>query len=128
VPAGQDILFIDQRQLLTFGEVPRIPLIAEYEKKRMMDFAMADNAAYFAPFINDLANHRFTLIISEPLWIRFQGEGYHFGSENDAWVKWVSIPVLCYYQPIETFLDIGVQILIPRKDALIEPGVNCPAP
>lgn len=126
--SSDEILFIDQRQLLTFGFVPRIPLIPEYEKKRMMDEAMAENAAYFAPFIRDLASHRFALIISEPLWIKFQGGDYHFGNENDAWVKWVSIPVLCYYQPVETFLDVGVQLLVPRWEPLEEPGVVCPLP
>jgi len=94
----------------------------------MMDEAMAENAAYFAPFIRDLASHRFALIISEPLWIKFQGGDYHFGNENDAWVKWVSIPVLCYYQPVETFLDVGVQLLVPRWEPLEEPGVVCPLP
>ena len=126
VDSPDRILFIDQRQLLTFGFVPRIPLIPEYEKKRMMDEAMAENAAYFAPFIRDLSSHRFSLIISEPLWIKFQGSDYHFGNENDAWVKWVSIPVLCYYQPVETFLDVGVQLLVPRWEPLEEPGIICP--
>lgn len=125
---GDPILFIDQRQLLTFGAVPRVPLIPEYEKKYMMDEAMADDAAYFEPFIRDLHDHRFSVIISEPLWIRFQGGSYNFGNENDAWVKWVSIPVLCYYQPTETFLDVGIQILVPRTDPLKDPGVTCPAP
>ncbi|MCC6146936.1 MAG: hypothetical protein IT308_05150 [Anaerolineaceae bacterium] len=123
-----EILFIDQRQLLTFGNVPRIPLVAEYEKKWMMDEAMANSAAYFAPFFRDLSTHRFALIVSEPLWIKFQGGGYNFGNENDAWVKWVSVPVLCSYQPIETYLDVGIQLLVPRTEPLEEPGIVCPQP
>lgn len=126
-PDGE-VLFIDQRQLLTFGFVPSVPLIADYEKKRMMDEAMAENAAYFAPFYRDLYKRRFALIISEPLWIKFQGETYQFGNENDAWVKWVSIPVLCYYQPVETFLDVGIQLLVPRETAFSETGIPCPVP
>ncbi len=125
---GGEVLFIDQRQLLTFGQVPRVPLVVEYEKKYLLDQAMADNAAYFAPFFKDMATHRFAVIISEPLWIKYQGEGYQFGSENDAWVKWVSVPVLCHYQPVETFLDVGIQILIPRESMLNEPGIPCPSP
>jgi len=31
---------MDQRQLLTFGYVPKIPLVDDYEKKYMMDTAM----------------------------------------------------------------------------------------
>ncbi len=123
-----EVLFIDQRQLLTFGLVPSVPLIPEYEKKRMMDEAMAENAAYFAPFYRDLYNRRFALIISEPLWIKFQGQTYQFGNENDAWVKWVSIPVLCYYQPVETFLDVGIQLLVPREGTFSETEIPCPVP
>lgn len=128
VGSDGEVLFIDQRQLLTFGFVPSVPLIPEYEKKRMIDEAMAENAAYFAPFYRDLYNRRFALIISEPLWIKFQGETYQFGNENDAWVKWVSIPVLCYYQPVETFLDVGIQLLVPREEAFSEAEIPCPVP
>lgn len=121
-----EILFLDQRQMLTFGMVPKIPLVADYEKKWMMDEAMADNASFFEPYITDLKKHRFDIIISEPLWIKFQGEGLDFSEENDLFVKWVSIPTLCYYEPKETFLDQGVQILVPRSEVLKQDGVDCP--
>ncbi len=117
-----EILFIDQRQLLTFGTIQNVPLIPQYEKKRMMDMAMGDDARYFEPFYADLAAHRFALILSEPLWTSFQGGEYKygFGNENDAWVKWVSIPVLCYYEPAETNMKVGFQLLVPRTGAFPE--------
>jgi len=121
-----EVLFLDQRQLLTFGYVQDVVLVPEYEKKRMMDQAMADNETYFRDFYEDLAAHRFSLIISEPLAVRWQGEEYHFGNENDAWVKWVSVPVLCYYQAGETFQDVGVQTLVPREEPLADPAISCP--
>ncbi len=124
--ADGEILFMDQRQMLTFGLVPKVSLIADYEKKWMMDEAMADNGQFFQPYIEDLKSHRFDLIISEPLWIKFQGEGLDFSEENDLFVKWVSIPTLCYYEPQETFLDQGVQILVPRSQVLQQEGVVCP--
>ena len=124
--ADGEILFMDQRQMLTFGLVPKVSLIADYEKKWMMDEAMADNGQFFQPYIEDLKNHRFNLIISEPLWIKFQGEGLDFSEENDLFVKWVSIPTLCYYEPQETFLDQGVQILVPRSEVLQQEGIVCP--
>lgn len=124
--ADEDILFLDQRQLLTFGNVPAIPLIPDYEKKWMMDEAMADNAEFFAPYIRDLKMHRFAVIISEPLHIKFQGSGENFSEENDLFVKWVSLPTLCYYEPYETFAEQGVQILIPRAETLNQEGVVCP--
>jgi hypothetical protein len=121
-----EVLFIDQRQLLTFGEIKGVPLVPDYEKKYMMDEAMADDAAYFAQFNKDLAAHRFKMIISEPLFANYQPNQYQFGNENDAWVKWISIPVLCYYQPQATYKGI-TQILIPRDTPLSPlPGVTCP--
>ncbi|NPV86170.1 MAG: hypothetical protein HPY45_09200 [Anaerolineae bacterium] len=121
-----EVLFIDQRQLLTFGFVKDVPLVPEYEKKLLMDQAMADNRAYFEPFYKDLAAHRFSLIISEPLWINFQADQYHFGNENNAWVNYVSIPVLCYYQPTATYMDVGLQLLVPKPKSPPAAGLSCP--
>lgn len=121
-----EILFMDQRQLLTFGFVPKIPLIADYEKKWMMDEAMADHSAWFEPYFADLRAHRFSLIISEPLQIQFQGANKNFSEENDLFVKWVSIPTLCYYQPLETFPEDGVQLLVPRTEPFEYPEISCP--
>lgn len=120
------VLFMDQRQLLTFGYIQDVPLIPDYEKKYVMDQAMADNADYFAGFYQDLADHRFSMIVSEPLRVSFQGTTYEFGNENDAWVKWVSIPVLCYYEPVETFPQFGTQLLVPKPKSSPVEGVTCP--
>ena len=116
--AEGEILFIDQRQLLTFGYVPKIPLVPEYEKKKMMNEAMGSNAAYFAPYYEDLAAHRFSLIISEPLKIDIKDEEGSFAAENDLWVVWVAAPTLCYYEPLETLRDVYIQLLVPREEAL----------
>ena len=122
----EEILFMDQRQLLTFGTVQKIPLIADYEKKWMMDEAMANDADYFEPYFRDLKVRRFAAIISEPLHIKFQGEGGDFSEENDLFVTYVSLPTLCYYEPLETFQEQGVQILVPRDSVLEQDGVVCP--
>jgi hypothetical protein len=109
-----EILFLDQRQLLTFGYVENVPLVADYEKKYLMEQAMRGNADYFTSFHEDIENHRFDLIISEPLHVSYKGSDYHFGVENDAWVKWVSEPVLCNYKPIATLKEVRTQLLVPR--------------
>ncbi len=121
-----EVLFMDQRQLLTFGYVNRVPLTPEYEKKLVMDQAMAENAEYFDQFYQDLAAHRFKLIVSEPLQVRYQGDSYLFGNENDAWVKWVSVPLLCYYEPFETQPKVGVQLLRPKQKEPPKEGLECP--
>jgi len=108
------VLMVDQRQLLTFNYVNRIPFVPDYEKKYMMDQAMGGNAAYFQNYYRDLANKRFSLIVIEVL--RLRRTSGAFSDENNDWVDWVSKPTLCFYQPLATYDNINVQLLVPRKD------------
>jgi hypothetical protein len=110
-----EVLFMDQRQLLTFGYIEAVPLVPEYEKKVLMNEALGANAGYFAPFYADLEARRFSLIISEPLRAPVKDSSYQFGEENNAWVEWVVEPVLCYYEEIETFRSVQIQLLVPRQ-------------
>jgi hypothetical protein len=110
-----EILFIDQRQLLTFGYIKDVPLIPEYEKKYMMDQAMGNNAQYFEGFYTDLKNKRFKLIISDIQKTVMQNKNEAFSEENNAYIKWVSIPILNEYKPILTIKQLGIQLLEPRK-------------
>ena len=110
-----EVLFIDQRQLLTFGYITGIPLVPDYEKKLLMNQALSGNAAYLHEFYANLAAKRFSLIITEPLHTPIKDSTYQFGEENNAWVEWVSNPTLCYYEPIETLKTVRVQLLVPRQ-------------
>jgi len=116
VAEGGEILFMDQRQLLTFGYLGDIPLVPEYEKKLVMDKAMSGNKKYFEPFYRDIANQRFALIITDPQRIRFADEDEGWGAENDTWVEWVTEPLLCSYEPVFTIKATGVWFLMPRQD------------
>lgn len=109
-----DVLFIDQRQLLTFGYVKEAEFIPEYEKKVLMNEALSSNYDYYSSFYRDITNQRFSLIISEPLRTPIKDNTYEFGEENNAWVEWVSIPVLCYYQEIQTYKEVNVMLLVPK--------------
>jgi hypothetical protein len=111
-----EVLFMDQRQLLTFGYVDEIPFVPEYEKKYMMDQALASNQTYFRPYYADLAARRFKLIVTEPLKVNLKGQTGVFSDENDLWVIWVSEPTLCFYEPIMTDKSVGVQMLVPRQN------------
>jgi hypothetical protein len=114
--AGRDgaILFMDQRQLLTFGYIHDVRFVPEYEKKYMMDMAMASNSQYFQGYYQDLAHQRFRLIITEILRTR-QERGADFSEENNAWVKWVSEPTLCFYEPSMINKDLNVELLVPKE-------------
>jgi hypothetical protein len=107
--------------LLTFGYLEDVPLVTEYEKKYIMNQAMAGNKAYFEDFYQDLADKRFSMIVSETLFTRKKGQVETFGDENDAWTQWVAEPILCYYKPMVRFREMNVQLLQPRD----EPQ-NCP--
>ena len=111
-----NVLFMDQRQLLTFGYVKNVPLIPDYDKKVLINQAMSANASYFSEFYQDLADQRFSLIITNPLHEKIQTGLNPFGEENNSWVTWVSTPVLCYYEPLETLKKVTVQLLVPRQD------------
>jgi len=117
------VLFMDQRQLLTFGYVTNVPFIPEYEKKVLMNNALSSYSSYFQGFYADLENHRFALIISEILRTPIKDSSFQFGEENNAWVKWVSNPLLCYYEPKMTLREVGVQLLVPKSEP-----VDCSSP
>ncbi len=110
---GQDSLLITQRQLVTFGEVD-IPLVPEYEVVTLMEMAMSRNEKYLGQFYHDLSEHRFAYIVVSPLFLGYKGAESPFGEENDVWVRYVARPLDCMYQPLDTFEDSQVQILVPR--------------
>jgi hypothetical protein len=111
-----EVLFMDQRQLLTFGYFPGVPLVPEYDKKVLINEAMSANAQYFAQFYKDLAAHRFSLIITNPVNRRLDKSEGHFAEENNAWVKWVTTPLLCYYESADRLKRVDVELLVPRQD------------
>lgn len=43
-----------------------------------------------------------------------RGSEYSFGEENDAYVKWVTQPLLCAYEPNYTSIETNFQLLVPR--------------
>ncbi len=111
-----EVLFLDQRQLLTFAYITGVPLVPEYEKKVLMNQALSGNSEYFQPFYKDLAAGRFSLIVSEKLFTPIKDSSFEFGEENNAWVTWVAKPLLCYYQETSTLKEVGVQLFIPREN------------
>jgi hypothetical protein len=114
---NEEVLFISQRHLLTFDVVQNVPLVPEYETVFLMEMAMSGNQAYLKDFHNDLREGRFGLIIVATLEREYQGRSHAFGEENDAWVREVSEPILCYYEPIETLDSPRLQLLAPRAES-----------
>jgi hypothetical protein len=113
---GGEVLFIAERHLLTFDFVQGIELIPEFEKVFLMEMAMSGNEPYLSALKRGLEDRRFSVIVSDPLRIQFQGRQRAFGEENDAWVQHVSIPILCHYVPVFESAAPPVQILLPKDD------------
>lgn len=113
-----EVLFMDQRQLLTFGYVENVPLVPEYEKKYVMNEALAGDEAYFAQFYKDLANARFSLIVTERQAVLYKEInedriGDSLVEENNAWVKWVTEPLLQHYESVDDYRAAAVELFMP---------------
>ena len=78
--------------------------------------AMAENEGYLNQFHDDLRNHKYDLIITEPLYDQEKGATHVFGEENDIWVEHITRPVLCYYEEIRILRLVHIQILAPREN------------
>jgi len=118
VKDGGRVLFLNDRQLITFGYLPGVKLEPDYERVFLMEMAMAGNPEYLAKFHDDLKNKRFSLIVVEPLYKQIKGPEEALAEENNAWVKQVSKQVLCYYKPTQKYLllDVHLQVLVPNKE------------
>jgi hypothetical protein len=112
----EEVLFISERQLMMFNQITGLKLVPEYEKVFLMEMAMANNRNYLETFYENLKNHRFALIVSEPVKVNYQDRTDSFGEENNAWVERVSRQILCYYEPVETLKSLRTQLLIPRQN------------
>jgi hypothetical protein len=112
--AGKEVLFIDNKQLITYGYLPSARMVPEYETAYILEMAFVGQSDYFARFTQDLKSKRFGVIVANPQPVRFQGPGESFSEENNAQIKWVGQPLLCYYQNLKTWLDVNISILVPE--------------
>ncbi len=114
-----EVLFISERQLLSFNEIQGVRVIPEYEKVFLMEMAMGDNQPYLQAFYEDLAGRRFKAIITDTISTRIQGDSKSFGVENDAWVQKVLEPMLLEYEPVLRWNNASAHLLMPLgQDAL----------
>lgn len=112
------VLFIYERQLLTFGYIPNVRLVPDYEVVSLMEMAISGNRAYLDQFYSDLASHRFVAIVIHP-----QNLGVQTGDfieESNTWNQLVAQPLLCQYKPAVTLYYSKIQILVPRDRACPE--------
>jgi hypothetical protein len=117
-----EVLFITQRHLMSMGMIEGATLIPEYEREDLMEMAMANNITYLERFEQDMESQRFAAIIVDPLRFNYLGSDYYMGEENNAWVRHVVRPILCWYREDQTFPADRIIIYVPREE-----GRQCPS-
>jgi hypothetical protein len=115
------VLFINERQLITFGDAS-VPLVEDYEAVTLMEMAMSNNQMYLNRFYGDLENHRFAAIVAAKQNVVIKQTG-PLVEENNAWNSRVSPYILCYYQPLLTIEPQGhrIEVYVPAAE-----HTNCP--
>ena len=115
-----DVLFIS-RQLLSFGELPGVSVYPDYEKVFLMEMAMGNNRAYLDKFVGHLEAKDFSAIVLDPVGIGLQNERQSFAAENNAWKNLVLYEILDSYEPVLSWQNGEVNLLVPRgRTDLIE--------
>lgn len=112
---GGEILFITERQMITFDMLNGVTLVPEYEQSELMEMAMSRNRFYLEKYYSDLQNRRFALIVAEEQKFSPQKKG-SFVEEDNAWVNYVGIPLLCNYKPILILVSNNIQVFEPRPN------------
>ncbi len=114
-----EILFIAERQLLTFGEIQDSPLVQDYEKVFLMEMVMSNNQGYLDELHRKLEDHEFSAIVMDSLTTITQTVKDSFWVENNLWVDEVVYPILDNYEPVLSFQNKTINILIPRNNDLL---------
>jgi len=108
------VLFISERQLLTFGDIQGIGLVPDHEKVFLMEMVMANNEPYLDNFHKQLEREVYSAIIIDSLSEIVQDPEDSFWVENNLWVDKIILPLLQNYEPVYSFQDQNVNVLIPR--------------
>jgi len=111
---GGEVLFVSQRQLLTFGYIRDVPLVPDYELLTLMEMALSDNQDYLNRFYSDLDHHRFAMIIA-PAPNSASGFADQFSDEDNVWAKRIGAYLYCEYRPIQHLPGSNLEILVPRR-------------
>ena len=111
---NRKVLFISQRQLLFLGYVKNVPLIPDFEQESLIDMTMAGPRGRLEDFYQKLRDHAFEIIVVNPINTNIVGLDSSFAEENNLWVQGVSRLILNQYQPLVSFPEYGLEMLIPK--------------
>jgi hypothetical protein len=115
VQTGGEVLFIAERQIQVFQMVKGITLVPDYEKVELMEMVMAGNEDYLDKFYDDIADHRFSLIVLDAIRFDMKEESEAFSEEHNIWVEKVIKPVVKYYEYAPLGMRRNVNLLTPKE-------------
>ncbi len=115
--SGGEILFMDQRQLITFDLIQNVKMIDDFDKKVLINELFHPDSNYIDGFHQDIQNQRFMYIVSDPIReFRSEADFSTFADEEYLWWEWVEIPLLENYVVIFESFEPSVFILAPRGE------------
>jgi len=113
VQNGGEVLIINDRHLIVFNYLANVSLSPDYEKVALVEAAISGNDRYLERFRQDLADHKYQLILSPGLSRHLQTKEDAYGEENNAWVEFVSLPILEHYRLVNSIDPTGPWVLEP---------------
>ena len=111
---NRKVLFISQRHLLAFRYIQDVPVIPDFEQEILIDMAMSGDRQRLQSFYQKLRNYEYEIIVVNPLNTNIVGLDSFLAEENNLWVQGVSKLILNRYQPIVSFPEYGLEMLIPK--------------
>ncbi len=91
------VLFVTQRQLLTFDAIGNLTFVPEYELVDTFEMVMAENELYLEQFREDLKNKSYSLIIIDPQPKEIV-YGRVFNEESNKWYSQVTKTLYAHYE------------------------------
>jgi hypothetical protein len=122
VKSGKSVLLTENPQLLAFGSWETPPAAPEFEKVFLMEAAMTGNQAYLNKYNETLLAQKYDYIVVAPINTTLQDHTHPNSEENNYWVEKISIPMLCYYEVVQSFVSLGMDYLAPRETPCREPN------
>jgi len=117
----KEILFVTERQLITFGYLEGVDLVSDYEKMILTEMAMGNVRVYLDQFAEDIKNQRFSLIIHNVLPGYYKDpQTYSFAEENNVYLERVASVIRCYYEPKKLLIPYHIHILTPSEEPLCD--------
>ncbi len=117
VADGGEVLFIAERQLLTFGYIEGVPLVHEHEKLLLQEMAMSKNEVYLDAFGEEMAAQKYALIISNVMPMNWKNpDKMALAMENNVAFREITPRINCAYDVEEVLVYSNLELWTPSEE------------